>query len=215
MRTAQVSWTFALLFIPGMVTAAAPMAEPRAEVTPFAAYRAGGEFRSGAGDGETSAGVDTRDGSGWGLGVGWYRDADSFYELLYSRRDAGLRSADENLAGIDLTIEYLQFGGTLLLPQPRGFAGFISLTVGMARFGASSGAYDSDSKLSGSIGGGFRWPVTNNLHAGLGIRGYLTLVESDSELVCVSSGGAAECLLRTSASTFFEAEVHAGLTLRF
>ena len=215
MRPTRISWTFALLLIPGLVAAGAPAAEPRAEVTPFAAWRAGGEFHSGAGDGATSAGVDTRDGSGWGLGVGWYRDADSFYELLYSRRDASLRSADESLAGIDLTIEYLQFGGTLLLPQPRGFAGYVSMTVGMARFGASSGAYDSDSKLSGSIGSGFRWPLTGNLHAGLGIRAYLTLVESDSELVCASAGGAAECLLRSSASTFFEAEAHAGLTLRF
>src|SRR5690606_4282765 len=165
----RISWTCALLLIPGLATADTLVAWPRAEVTPFAAWRAGGEFRSGAQDGATGAGVDTRDGSGWGLDVGWYRDAGSFYELLYSRRDAGLRSADESLAGVDLTIEYLQFGGTLLLPQPRGFSGYVSLTVGVARFGASSGAYDSDSKPSGSIGGGFRWPVTANLHAGLGV----------------------------------------------
>lgn len=192
-----------------------PAAEPRAEFTPFAAYRVGGEFRSGAQDGPTASGVDTRDGGGWGIGVGLYRDAGSYYELLYSRRDAGLGATDPEFAGVDLRIEYLQFGGTLLFPQPRGYSGYLSLTLGVTRFGATSGGYDSDHKLSGGIGGGVRFPLAGNLAATLGLRGYVTLVESDNELVCVSAGGEATCLLRSSGRTFLEAEAHAGLTFRF
>lgn len=207
----------AVAILCGLSTAAAGVraAEPRAEFTPFAAYRMGGEFRSGARDGPTAGGVDTSDGGGWGADVGLYRDAESYYELLYSRRDAGLRGADPELAGVDVRIEYLHFGGTLLFPQPRGYSGVLSLTLGMTRFGASSGGYDSDHKLSGSIGGGVRFPLAGNLQATFGMRVYATLVESDNELVCVSAGGEAKCLLRSSGKTFLEAEAHAGLTFRF
>ena len=43
----------------------------------------------------------------------------------------------------------------------------------------------------------------------------MTLVDSDTGLVCVSDGGEAGCLLRASGSTFWEAEFTAGLAFRF
>jgi hypothetical protein len=124
---------------------------------------------------------------------------------------APTRNSSESTSGSSIW----QVGGTLLFPQPRGYSGYLSLTLGMTRFGASSGGYDTDHKLSGSIGGGVRFPLAGNLHATLGMRGYVTLVESDNELVCVSTGGEAKCLLRSSGKTFLEAEAHAGLTFRF
>lgn len=205
----------AVFLLCGLSGTGAWAADAQAEFTPFAAYRMGGEFRSGAQDGPTAGRVDTRDGGGWGADVGLYRDAGSYYELLYSRRDARLGAPDPELVGVDLRIEYLQIGGTLLFPQPRGYSGYLSLTLGMTRFGASSGGYDTDHKLSGSIGGGVRFPLAGNLQATFGMRGYVTLVESDNELVCVSAGGEAKCLLRSSGKTFLEAEAHAGLTFRF
>lgn len=195
-----------------LASASAPAAEPFAELTPFAGYRAGGDLRSAGEDG--TATIHPRDGHGWGLDFGLYRDAESFYELLYSRREAGLGIA-AGAGSVDLKIEYLHFGGTLLFPQPRGYAGYLSLTLGMTRFGASAGGYDSDNKLSGSLGGGVRFFMGERLAATLGVRGYLTMVDSDTELVCISAGGAAECLVRSSGRSFFEAEAQAGLTFRF
>lgn len=186
----------------------------RMEITPFAGYRIAGDLdtSTAAGDGKSG---NTEDGGSWGLGVGLYRDPDGFYELLYSRRDAGLDVPDAAIPGTDVRIEYLHLGGTLLLPQPAGYTGYISVTIGLTRLDADSGGFDSENKFSASFGGGFRFPLTDTLHATLGARGYMTLVDSDTGLVCVSDGGEAGCLLRASGSTFWEAEFTAGLAFRF
>jgi rhomboid family GlyGly-CTERM serine protease len=197
------------------LAASSARAEPvRMEITPFAGYRIAGDLDINAAAEDANSG-NTEDGSSWGIGVGLYRDPEGFYELLYSRRDAGLDTSDTVLQRTDVRIEYLHLGGTLLLPQPAGYTGYISVTIGLTRLDADSGDFDSENKFSASFGGGFRFPLTDTLHATLGARGYMTLVDSDTGLVCVSDGGEAGCLLRSSGSTFWEAEFTAGLAFRF
>jgi hypothetical protein len=201
-----VAWFVGLTLSGDAVADRAPF-----ELTPFAAYRMGGEFQSGS----DTAASDVRDGNGFGLGAGWYRDQESYYELLYSRRTAGLDDADPALGGVDVNIEYLHFGGTLLFPQSRGGSSWVSATVGLTRLGASSGNYSSERKFSGSIGGGYRIPLGTNLDVVLGLRAYLTLVDSDSQFVCTSIDGVGRCLIRVSSSSFWELEGLAGLSFRF
>ncbi len=69
--------------------------------------------------------------------------------------------------------------------------------------------------FSGSLGGGFRIPFNDNVALNLGVRGYLTLVDSDTDLFCVSNSQEAGCLVRSSGSTFFQAEGQLGLSVRF
>jgi opacity protein-like surface antigen len=190
--------------------AGAAAAEPRFDITPFAAYRISGEFRAGS-----EQVTDPDDGNGWGLSAGLYRDPVSYYELLYSRRSADIGGDDPALRGADVRIEYLHFGGTLLFPQPRGEIGFVSGTLGLTRLEASEPGYDTENKFSVSFGGGVRFPLTSQLHATLGVRGYLTFADSDTGLVCVSDGGQASCLIRSSGSTFWEIEGLAGVSFRF
>jgi hypothetical protein len=182
------------------------------EITPFAGYRIGGDFRTTEEGGATWADVD--DGASWGVDLGLYRDPDSYYQLLYSRRTANLRGAEPALQGTDLRIEYLHLGGTLLFPQPRGHTSYFSFTLGVTRLEADAGGYGSEHKFSASLGGGLRFPITGNLQATLGLRGYMTMVDRDSDLVCISDGGAS-CLIRTSGRSVWEAEGIAGLTFLF
>jgi opacity protein-like surface antigen len=186
---------------------------PHAEITPYAGFRVGGQFdRENA---EADRSVDVKDAASFGLDLGLYRDEGSFYELLYSRQRASLDANDAVLGDIDVRVEYLHFGGTLLFPQDaKWFVPYFSLTMGVTRFDAQRGDYDQETKFSASLGGGFRLPISDNVLATLGIRGYLTLMNSDAEFFCVSNGGAT-CLLRTSGSTFFQAEAQLGLTVRF
>jgi hypothetical protein len=186
--------------------------EPTIEITPLAGYRVGGEFRA---EGGAAGTVDLEDGGSWGLDIGLYRDAQSFYEVLYSRRDAGLRTADETLRELDVRVEYFHFGGTLLFPHARGYTGYFSLTAGLTRMDARMGDYDAERKLSASMGGGVRFPLTDALGATFGVRGYITFVDSDRDLICISADGQAECLLRASGRTHWEVEAQAGLTFRF
>jgi len=88
-----------------------------------------------------------------------------------------------------------------------------SLTVGATRL-APDGGYDSETELSGSIGGGVRMPFNERLSATLGVRVYGTLLDSDTAIFCVGSGDL-NCLVRTSGSIFFQGEAFLGLSFRF
>ena len=77
------------------------------------------------------------------------------------------------------------------------------------------GGSNSDTQFSGSLGGGVRVPLNENFAVSLGLRGYLTAVDSDSEFLCVGGGGSASCLIHSSGSTFFQGEALVGFSAIF
>jgi hypothetical protein len=187
---------------------------PRFEATPLVGYRAGGEFELPDTSTESDRSIDLDDGGVFGLDLGLYRDSSSFYELLYTRQESGLDSSDALVAGVDVTTEYLHFGGTLLFPDEWWYVPWLSLTIGATRLDPSGGGYDSETEFSASLGGGVRFPINERVAATLGVRGYVTLVDSDTAIFCVGSGDL-NCLVRTSGSTFFQGEALLGLTVTF
>lgn len=189
---------------------------PKFEVTPFAGARFGGQFDvSDPATGATDS-VDLQSGGSFGVDFGLYRDGESFYELLYSRQATSLDSNVAALQGVDVTVEYYQFGGTLTFPeQAPHFVPYLSLTVGATRIGVDAAGADTRTKFSGSLGGGVRIPFNDNLAASLGVRGYVTLIESDTDILCVSGSSGGTCLLKSSGSTFIQGEAQLGLTFRF
>ena len=158
--------------------------------------------------------MDIEDGSSWGIDLGLYRDPNGIYELLYSKQSTGIDSSDPALGNIDVDTEYYQFGGTLFFPDEHWYIPYLSLTIGATRFSADGG-YDSKTRFSGSLGGGFRLPFNDNVAATLGVRGYLTFVDSDTDILCISDAEGADCLLRSSGSTYFQAEAQLGVTVAF
>jgi opacity protein-like surface antigen len=196
--------------------ATAQAASPRFELTPFAGYRMGGEFDVPDATGGAAQSEDLDAEASFGLSLGLYRDAYSFYEVLYSRQEASLDSSDPTLRSIDVSVEYMHVGGTAMFPQDETwFVPYLSLTLGATRLEPKAGAYDAETEFSASLGGGVRLPVNDNVAVTLGLRGYLTFVDSDTDIFCVSGGESAGCLLRTSGSTFFQGEAQVGITLRF
>ena len=205
-------FTTAALFATPLVAQAD---SPRFEFTPFVGGRVGGSFDVPTGEGNGSS-VDLGNGASYGIDLGLYRDNQSFYELLYSTQSTNLDSKDPVLHDVDLTVSYLQFGGTLFFPQDNDFfVPYMSLTIGATFMEPDYRGYDSETKFSGSLGGGIRIPFNDNVSLNLGLRGYLTLIDSDTSLFCVSDSGDAGCLLRSSGSTFFQAEGQLGLSVRF
>jgi hypothetical protein len=206
------SMWFVLLAALGAVPAA-QADDVRFEITPFAAYRMGGSFDAQDADGEPSGSADLEDGSSWGLDLGLYADSTGMYELLYSRRTAPLERSDPLLSNVDVTTEYYHIGGTRFYPGEQWVVPYLSLTIGATRFSADG--YSSETKFSGSIGGGLRLPFNDNFAATLGLRGYLTATESDTSYFCKSVNGEGSCLLVSSGSTMFQTEAMLGLTARF
>ena len=198
------------------VAAHAEAAAPRFEVTPFAGYRMGGKFDVSSESDAADDSVDLESDASYGIDVGLYRDRYSFYELLYSRQEASLDSSDAALSGVDVSVQYWHVGGTAMFPQEDiWFVPYLSLTIGATVLEPDSGAYDSETKFSTSLGGGLRLPINDNLAVTLGLRGYLTFIDSDTDLFCVSGPEGGTCLLRSSGSTFFQGEAQLGLTVRF
>ena len=184
----------------------------RFDVTPMVGYRAGGDFDQV--DPESTGGsVDLDDGASFGIDLGLYRDSRSFFELLYSRQESGIDSPDPAVGSVDVTTEYLQFGGTLLFPDERWFVPWLSLTIGVSRLNPDGG-YDSETEWSGSFGGGVRMPFNERVSATFGLRGYVTLLDSDTAIFCVGSGDL-NCLVKASGDLFFQGETFLGLSFRF
>jgi hypothetical protein len=199
-----------------LLAAVAQAEAPRFEVSPFAGGRIGGSFDvledEATGD-ETS--VDLDNGGSFGVDLGLYAHPNGFYELLYSTQETSLDADDPAVDGTDVRIDYLQVGGTALFPQDRFYVPYLSFTLGATFLEPTRGSYDSETKFSGSLGGGFRFPVSEHFHVVLGLRGYLTLINSDTDLFCASDAEQAGCLVRSSGSTFFQTEGQLGFSLVF
>ena len=188
---------------------------PRFEITPFGGARiAGGFDAEDAATGEESS-VDLDNDTSFGLDLGLYAQPNGFYELLYSTQEAAFDSSDPALDGIDIQVDYLHFGGTAFFPNDQFYVPYLSLTLGATFLEPTRGNYDSETKFSGSIGGGFRFPVSDHFHVALGLRGYLTLIDSNTSLFCVSDAQGAGCLVKSSGSTFFQTEGQLGFSLVF
>ena len=95
------------------------------------------------------------------------------------------------------------------------FIPYLSLTIGATRLDVQGASSKSDTRFSGSLGGGVRIPISENFSMTAGLRGYLTAVDSDSQFLCVGTGGSANCLIRSSGSAFFQGEALIGFTGMF
>ena len=116
---------------------------------------------------------------------------------------------------MDAKIQFIIFNNLSDLKQSNiGLYGDWEYYNTPTRYSADQG-YGSDTKFSGSLGGGLRLPFNDNVAATLGVRGYLTLIESDTSIFCKSDSQGGGCLVRSSGSTFFQAEALLGLTVRF
>jgi hypothetical protein len=211
----KLTWMFACAATVLLGSAAAWADKPTLEITPFVGYRMGGQFDVNNPPTGYDDSVDLGDSGSWGVDLGIYRDPVSYYELLYSQQSAELDSNQPGLKGADVKVEYFQLGGTLLYPYDNWLVPYLSLTIGATRFDVQSGGSDSETKFSGSLGGGLRIPVGANFALNFGLRGYLTAVDSDSQFICVGSGGSANCLIKSSGSAFFQGEASLGFTAVF
>lgn len=186
---------------------------PRYEVSAFGGYRVGGEFRADDPLSSDSRKIDLEEGGGWGIGLALYRDATSFYELLYSTQTTQLDRIDPAFGKVDITTEYFQFGGTLLFELTPSLKSYLSLTIGVTRFDADGRS--AETEPSGSLGGGVRIPVGDRADVTFGVRGYMTLVDSNTGFFCSSINGEGTCLVRTTGSSVFQGEATVGFALRF
>lgn len=194
------------------LTAPALAQEPRFELTPFAAYRMGGDFE----DVETDNEFDLDDSSAAGLIFNIAAQPEGQWEILYVRQSTDLDTEAAAAAppSIEMDIQYFQFGGTYVfegdLTQP-----FIALTMGATHFEPDFADVDSETYFSASFGAGIKLTTTEQLAIRLEGRVYTTLLDSDSRIFCSSDLGVGECIIEASGTALTQWEARAGLVFRF
>lgn len=173
------------------------------EVSPLLGYRFGGQFHEETLDRD----VDLKEAATFGLAVDVEYSPDKMVEVFYSRQSTSIEDTS-----LDLDVEYFQVGGVAEFTQDN-YTPYAVGTVGATRF-SPDGGFDSETRFSLTFGGGVKWFFNERWAARVEGRAYFTIFDSDAEVFCVSSGGAA-CLFRVSGSVVWQIEALAGVTFRF
>ena len=174
------------------------------EISPFYGYRWGGDFETAGGQ---KLGLQA--GKAYGLSFDYTPSADLKFELLWSRQESSVDLQDVGgMHQLGVTVDEFQIGGVLETTYGR-LQPYITGLLGATLYGPED--TDSEVRFSISIGGGVKFFLFKNLALRADIRGYCTVVESDSAFI--SSGGVT--LVRFSGSTMWQGEVSGGITLAF
>jgi hypothetical protein len=176
------------------------------EFTPFAGFTAGGEFEDPA-DGSDR---DLDEDSNFGLIVNAAVDEWRHYELLYATQSTSVDGA----APFDMDVQYLQIGGIVSHPDATRVIPYFGLTVGAARFSPDAPGLDDETKLAASVAGGFRVPITDHIGVRLDLRAFVTVLDTDGDLFCVSDAGAT-CNIRAKSDTLLQYSAALGVTVGF
>jgi hypothetical protein len=176
------------------------------EFTPFAGFTAGGEFEDPA-DGSDR---DLDEDSNFGLIVNAAVDDWRHYELLYSTQSTSVDGATP----IDMDVQYLQIGGIVSYPDATRVIPYFGLTVGAARFSPDAPGLDDETKLAASIAGGFRVPITEHFAVRLDLRAFVSVLDTDGDLFCVSNSGLT-CNISAKSDTFLQYSAALGVTVGF
>jgi hypothetical protein len=191
---------------PGALAADDELDYNRFEITPFVGQMFGGEFEDPVDGSERDLDSDTN----FGLIVNAAADRDRHYEFLYSKQGTRL----DGVAPFDMDVEYLQIGGTVSHPDARHVIPYFGVTVGAARFKPDESGLDEETELAFTVGAGLRVPITERFGVRFDARAFITMLDSDGQVFCVSEEGL-ECRIRAKSDTLLQYAASLGVTVGF
>lgn len=177
------------------------------EITPFYGYMAGGEFEDPVSGGDRDIEEDNNFGVIFNAAVDKWRH----YELLYSTQSSEIGGG----VPMDLDVEYLQIGGTVSSPDAERVIPYFGITVGAARFSPDAPGFDDETKLAFSVAGGLKVPITEHIGLRFDARAFISLLDTDGNIFCVSDGGGGACAIRTKSDTLLQYSAALGVTVGF
>jgi hypothetical protein len=187
------------------------------EITPVAGYRFGGGFTSASGvepAGE-SFDLEVEDAASFGVHVGVRVARDAEIELLYARQ--GTRVGTGGLFTgeplFDLALETWQAGGNYLFgAEGSRVRPYVGAGLGITRLLPEPAGLQDETRFSASFAAGVK--VWLGRHVGLRFeaRGFFTVLGDDGDVFCGTRG---ECLVAAEDGDISQADLRAGLVLRF
>jgi opacity protein-like surface antigen len=181
------------------------------EVAAFGGYRLGGGFDIRGSDQD----VDLDSHNSLSFALGWRIDANSAYELFYGKQETSLED-DSPFGPVDIKVEYLHLGGTVITNEERRVQPYILGGLGLTRFTPDVPGVDDETHFSLSFGGGLRVPFNDHFSLRFEARGYVSFIDAETAVFCVSDstvGGL--CNVRGSGDAFFQYDFLAGAAFAF
>jgi len=180
------------------------------EIAPFFGYRGGGRFDVNASD----QNIDLDSDNSLGLILGWRIATTEQYELLYSRQETSLESSSP-FGPVDLDVEYLHIGGSVITNEDRRAQPYITGGLGITRFKADVPGIDEENHFSLNVGGGLRVPFNDHFSLRFEARGFVTFVDTNTAIFCVSGSNGGLCNIRGNGNAFFQYDLMAGAAFSF
>jgi hypothetical protein len=146
----------------------------------------------------------------FGLAADVYIRPDAWFEVFADHQTLHFTS-DPSAFGtesFDFAVDYLQFGGGYGPAEGR-VQPYVTASVGLTRYGTSSGDVGSTIGFSGSIGGGMKVPVGKRLALRFDLRGYATLTDAAVSVTCGPG-----CFVNFSANGWYQVAGTVGLAIK-
>jgi len=191
-----------LLAITILVTQLTPAYAQDYEITPYIGWRTSSSLE----DVETGETIDLKETDSFGIILSMKKNLDTNYDFLFSRQNTELKSSTVTES---LRIDYYHLGGTIFYDYDK-LHPFVSGGLGATHISPANDAFSSETKFSLSVGGGLKFPLTQNVGLRLEARGYGTVVSSGGTIMC--SGG---CVAKFTGTLFMQFEALAGLSIAF
>lgn len=197
-----------LLAVAGTAAAQAPVDDyPDYEITPFFGYMAGGEFE----DPVSNTDRDIEEDNDFGVIFNAAVDQWRHYEVLYVQQSSEIGGA----IPLDLDVQYLQVGGTVSNPDAERVIPYFGITIGAARFSPDQSGLDDETKFAFTVGTGVKVPITEHIGVRFDARAFVSLLDTDGNIFCVSDQGGGACAIRTKSDTLLQYHAALGLTIAF
>jgi opacity protein-like surface antigen len=179
------------------------------EITPFGGFRGGGNFDVQG----SNQDVDLKSDNSLSLGLAYRIDHGQQYELFYGRQETKLDSGSP-FGQLDLNVEYLHLGGTVVTNDERRVAPYIVGGLGVTRF-TNDTSDSEETNFSLNVGAGLRIPFNPHFSLRLEARGFLTFMDTQSQIFCATGSFGGACAIRGSGDAFFQYDVMAGAAFAF
>jgi len=179
------------------------------EITPFAGYAVGGEFE----DPNDGSDRDLNADASFGVLLDFTtEDPSRHYELLYSNQKTDVDGNSQ----LDLDVEYLHIGGVVDFGSPnRRAIPFVAGGIGATRLNPDRNGLDEETEFSLSVAGGVKIPLSDHVALRLDARAFITFLDSDTSVFCVSAPPTATCDIRAKSDSFVQFTAGIGVTAGF
>jgi len=187
--------------------AAASPAAAQNGFTLYGGYRGGGSFEQST---SPNTSVDLQSSAAFSASLDWGLDAARQVQVFASYQSTEIAAYSSAAPAVPLTVTYLHLGGTNFFEGAVGRGAYLVGGLGVTRLAPGLQGLSDEYRPSMNLGLGYQLPLAPSVALRFELRGYLTLVNSNTNLFC--SGG---CVVTLRGDALTQAEAMVGLSFGF